>query len=310
MEFVLFPNDFLDFPEICDLSAEYKLIASFLAVHPRISAAAVTVATPYVVSQLPLPAEVFAGVVDELERRKILVADVVTREIFILASFHWHRAPTQGESSSWARQVAAATSRIASGRVRDAVLRALADAPPARLPSTKLPANCLTAMPVRAHGQAWTASETLAHFSFLSNPQQTAAGVYVPVMPAHAAFCSLPLQTLFECVESLAAARLLFFDAKTGEVFCPARLRAAAERDFSKVQATAEKIRSWSIFRAFAECAKRRFPKITLKSTCCPLGEFRRGGGESKGGESPQPRRPDLFGLAGLQKVGNVLKKI
>lgn len=54
MEHVLFPIELLDLPEISDLPVEHKLVLCMLAVHPRLSACGVLVATRYVVEQLPL----------------------------------------------------------------------------------------------------------------------------------------------------------------------------------------------------------------------------------------------------------------
>lgn len=294
MEFVLFPHAFLDLPGVCGLPSEHKLVLCAATAHPRLSACGVLVATPYVVAGLPLPPEVFWGVVADLDRREIVAADPATCEIFVLDAFSWHRAPSCDEDSSWARQVAAATARVRSPRVGDAVRAALERPPVARIAALKIPSNLLTAMPPRGRGQAWSASETLVHFALATAPTQTAAGVFSPTWPALAAFCSLPAQTLLECVDSLGATQLVTFDFETGEVFSPARMRAASDRDIGRIQRTAESVRSWSIFRALAAAATRRFQKINLKSTCCPLGEVR--GGDVSGGESVADRISTLNG--------------
>ena len=283
MEFVIFPPGLLDLPAVCDLPSEHKLLLSFVVVNPQTSACGVLTATKFVAAKLPLPMDVFWGIVDDLDRREVVVADVSTGEIFVSESFAWHRAPTPDENTGWSRQVAAAAARIRSSRVRDAVGAALAHPPSARLPTLKTPTNLLTALPPRGRGKGWSATETLVHFAAATNPDQTAAGVFVPNVHALAAFCSLPSATLLECVDSLGAARLLTFDGETGELFCPARLRAAQERDVGKIQRLGEDVRSWAVFRALAEAAKRRFSKITIKSKCCPLGDFM--GVEGKGVE-------------------------
>ena len=287
MEFVLFPHAFLDLPSVSDLPAEHKLALCAVAVHPRTSACAVLTATPYVRAGLPLGDEVFSGVIADLDRRGVVVADDATSEIFLADAFSWHRVPAEGEDSGWARQVAAAAGRVRSSRVCAAVRRAIAFPPPSRLHSIKIPSNLLTAMPPRGRGQAWSASETLAHFAFAVNPDQTPAGVFSPQLAALAAFCSLPIPTVLECVDSLSAARGLVFECATGEIFVPARFRAAADRDIGKIQRVAETIRSPRVFRALASAAKRRFPKIVLKTGPYLLGEER--GGDVSEGDTPPP---------------------
>lgn len=269
MENVVFPIELLDLPEVADLPAEYKLALCALAVHPRLSACSVLAATGYVVAQLPLTPDVFWGVVADLVRREIVIADRATSEIFVLRAFHWHRAPAEDEDTPWARQVRAAASRVVSGTVRAAVTAAISRPPPARLARLKIPANLISAIPPRGRGQAWTASETLVHFALAVNPDQTPAGVFTPCWPAVAAFCSLPVQTVLECVDALAAGGLVAFDKETGELFSAARFRAASEREVGKILKVAEGVRSWSIFCTLREAATRLFPKITIKAKSC-----------------------------------------
>lgn len=193
MESVLFPTEFLDSYEVTDLAAEYKLALVACAAHPKLSASAVLCATQYVTEQLPLPKGVFWGVVEDLQRRGLLICDIATREIFIKKAFEWHRAPASDEDSPWARQVRAAHRRVHSEKIREAVREALQAAPEARLAALKIPANLLTAMPRRRGGLEWSASETLTHFALATNFDQTAAGVYQPHLAATAAFCESPL---------------------------------------------------------------------------------------------------------------------
>lgn len=272
MEYVVLPTEFFDLPSIADLSADHKLVLAILAVHPKLTAAAVFTATPYILGQIPLPPEVFWGVVVDLERRGIVIADLDTREIFILQSFDWHRAPAEGENTPWARQVRSATARIISCKVRRAVQKALSTPPEARLLAFKIQTNLLTSMPLRGIGLGWTASEMLVYFAAAVDPSQTSAGLYRPSLPSLAAFCSLPLATLLECIDSLAAARTLFFDSATGEIFSPARLRAAQQRDLKKIREAAGNVGSRSIFKEFEKAARRYFPTIRFESIGCAPG--------------------------------------
>lgn len=266
MEYVLLPQGFLDLPAVADLTADYKFVLVAVAAHPKLSAAAVLTCSPYFLAQLPLPQDVFWGIVFDLESRGIVVADVGTREVFIRRSFDWHRAPAQGEDTPWARQVRAASSRVNSLKVRGVVLDAISSLQEARLPAILVPANLITAMPFRGPGQSWTATEILVHLAAALDPCQTAAGIFRPSLPALAAFCSLPIQTLLECIKSLAEADALFFEDGTGEMFSPARLRCAKERDIKKIKAAAAAVSSKSIFKAFQRAAKLRFPEIRFES--------------------------------------------
>jgi len=275
MEYVLLPVGLLDLPEVADLSADHKFVLAAVSAHPKLTAAAVLSCTSYFLAQLPLPQDVFWGIAFDLERRGIVTADLETREIFIRRSFDWHRAPAPGEESPWARQVRAAAARICSCKVKEAVFAALAAPPEARLSALKIPSNLLTAMPFRAAGQSWTATEILVHFASALDPCQTPAGVFRPALPALAAFCSLPLPTLLECINTLLAAEGIFFDRETGELFSPARFRCAQERDLGKIKVAAAAVVSKPIFRAFERAAKRRFPEIRFESMACFPGEGR-----------------------------------
>lgn len=293
MNSVLLPIEFFDLPEICDLLPEYKLVLGFCATNPSTSPAAVLVATPRVLSTIPLKEDTFWGIVADLGRRGLVEFDQGTREIFILKSFEWHRSPAPEEDSPWARQVLAGVARIRSLWVREAVQRAILVPCQARLASLKIPSNLMTALPFRGPGREWSATEMLVHFALAVDPLQSSAGVFRLHLPAAAAFCSLPCQTVLEAVESLAAAQALFFDSDTGEVFSPARLRAAGERDVKKIKEAAGEVRSRLIFGSLRCYAKRKFPTMTLESYGCLSVEG--SGRYVRKGESAHPPIGDWF---------------
>ncbi|UCV03311.1 hypothetical protein [Dechloromonas denitrificans] len=209
---------------------------------------------------LPLPADVYLGIVEDLYRRGIVTFDIETSEVYLHGSFTWHRVPGNDEMDPWSRQVRAAVRNIQSARVRNAVETDLLEPPLARVPAVVVHSNLLTALPSRGGRSAWSASEMLVAFALAINPEQTPAGVFRPSsMDSLAAFASLPPATLIECVNSLAALGAVAYDPDTGEIFSAARLRCASGREHSRIAAIGNLIDSHLVFHAFAAwCARLR----------------------------------------------------
>ena len=173
----------------------------------------------------------------DLDRRGIVTYDPKTSEIYLHGSFTWHRVPGADEMDPWSRQVRAAFKKIQSDRVRKAVEAELLEPPLARVPAVVVHSNLLTALPSRGGQSAWSASEMLVAFALAINPEQTSAGVFRPSSTdSLAAFASLPLATLLECVNSLSALGAVAYDPDTGEIFSAARLRCASARTTSELQ--------------------------------------------------------------------------
>jgi hypothetical protein len=272
METCLFPADFFDFQGVADLAAEHKLVLAACAVNMRTSCCGVITITPYSVSALPLPFDTIVGICVDADRRGIVAFDKSTREVFIKNWFDWQRVPADEDDSPWARQVRAAVAKVQSGKVRDALNAVLMEPPAARIPSALLSTNLLTALPSRGKGEKWSASESLVAFALAANPDQTPAGVFSPDFYRIGLLCSLPENTVKECVNSLSAAGALVYDEASGEVLIPARLRAATWRHARAIADAARQIRSPLILQVFQrECARRdiKLPAKTL--SCAPV---------------------------------------
>ena len=284
METCLFPVDFFDFQGVADLAAEHKLVLAACAVNMRTSCCGVITITPYAVSALPLPFDTIVGICVDADRRGIVAFDKSTREVFIKNWFDWQRVPAGEDDSPWARQVRAAVAKVQSGKVRDALNAVLTEPPVARIQSVLLSTNLLTALPPRGKGEKWSASESLVAFALAANPDQTPAGVFSPDFHRIGLLCSLPENTVRECVDSLSAARALVFDDATGEVLILARLRSATWRHMRAIADAARQIRSALILQVFQrECARRDI-KLPAKTWGCvsvqgSLGEHIKGEG-------------------------------
>lgn len=254
----LYPVELLDRHGVADLPVEHKLVIVAAAVHPRLSCCAVLVLTQYVMRTLPLPADVYLGIAVDLDRRGIVTYDAETSEIYLHGSFTWHRVPSPDVTDPWSRQVRTAVGKIQSLRIRNAVELDLLEPPLARVPAVIIHSNLLTALPSRGGQSAWSASEMLVAFALAINPEQTSAGIFRPSsMDSLAAFASLPLATLIECVNSLSAQGAVAYDPITGEIFSAARLRCASVRDHKRIAAIGNLIDSHLVFHAFSTwCAR------------------------------------------------------
>lgn len=263
MNKVIYPPALLDRWDIADLSVEHKLVVTMLAVHRQLSCCLVFTVTNYSTRSLPLPTDVILGLLDDLDRRGVVVFDNGTGEAYLVGSFSWHRVPEVGGDDRWSRQVWAAVDKVRSRRVRAAVEDELAEPPLARESAILIPTNLLTALPARHGGQRWSATEMLVAFVLVGNPEQTVAGVFRPAaLDSLAALASVPLPTLVEVIDSLAALGVAAYDAETGELFVATRLRCAERRDHRRIDAEAQLIDSPLIFRVFLSCAKRYGIKV------------------------------------------------
>lgn len=258
MDRSLYPLDLLDRPGVANLPAEHKLVTVATAVHPRLSCCAVLTVTPYVARSLPLPAEVWSGLLGDLDRRGIVIHDPSTAEAYLVGSFGWHRVPAVDDDDPWARQVRAAYHQVKSPRIRSIIEAELARPPLVRSTAVMISSNLLTALPSRGAGCGWSATEMLVAFVLAVSPEQTPAGVCRPMsMAGLAELASVPLETLLETVKSLSALKASAYDPDTGELFSAARLRCATRRDHRRIKDEAQLIDSRLIFNVFSGWCKR-----------------------------------------------------
>lgn len=265
MNSILFPPDFFDRPGLSDLPVESKLVAAVLAVHPVLSPCLVFTASRYSCRGIPLPFDSLAGVFADLHRRALIAWSADTGEAYFRGSFDWHRAPTDDDDSPWARQVRAALTRLRDPSVAAAVAEDLAAAAgQPRISAILVHANLLTALPPRAPGQNWTATEMLCAYVLASNPDQCASGVFRPVggLDSLAALASVPPGTMAEVVKSLAAAGVAAYDETTCEAFVASRLRCARGRDHRQIFDEALLIESKTVFKVFSSACRRLKIKI------------------------------------------------
>lgn len=263
MDRSLYPVDLLDRPGVANLPAEHKLVTVATAVHPRLSCCAVLTVTPYVARSLPLPADVWSGLLADLDRRGIVIYDPPTAEVYLVDSFTWHRVPAADDDDPWARQVRAALRQVKSPRIRLVIEAELARPPLVRSTAVMISSNLLTALPARGAGCGWSATEMLVAFVLAASPEQNPAGVCRPMSLAGLAeLASVPLETLLETVRSLSALKAAAYDPDTGELFSAARLRCAARRDHRRINDEAQLIDSRLIFNVFSGWCKRLKIKI------------------------------------------------